>query len=173
MRSRFVRFQITGVRSIGGLQYVSGRSLAGEELEDVLRIEAHGTATVPPLGSIGYAVAMGEGRTRMLMIGGEDKEIRPGLGDVPGHRAIYDAFGNIIRLTGPQVDMDFAANSVTFKAGDWTIDSPTLFRQPVTIDSGGEPGAHLTIKAEKARFEVDRLEVTGEIVASTFTMGAP
>ncbi len=111
MNSLPVRFQVTGVEERGGLMYVSGRSLAGEHLPRILFIESHGTASHPPLGSIGVATPMGSNRDQMVCYGLEKPGLRPtGLGS--GHKVLYDADGNQmyignskVTITAPNVEI--------------------------------------------------------------------
>jgi phage gp45-like len=111
MSSPIVRFVVTAVEEKGGLQYISGRSLAGEYLPKVLHLEAHGMSGSPPLGSIGLAMPMGSNRDQMVCIGLESPGKRPtGLG--AGHAVLYDADGNQIyignskiTITAPDVEI--------------------------------------------------------------------
>lgn len=111
MSSLPVRFVVHAVEEKGGLMYVSGRSLAGEYLPRVLFIETHGTASSPPIGSIGIAKPLGENRDQMVCEGLEKPGLRPtGLGS--GHKVLYDADGNQIyignskiKITAPDVEI--------------------------------------------------------------------
>lgn len=111
MSSLPVRFSVTAVEEKGGLMYVSGRSMAGEYLPRVLFIETHGTASSPPLGSIGIAKPLGDNRDQMVCEGLEKPGLRPtGLGS--GHKVLYDADGNQIyvgnskiKITAPDVEI--------------------------------------------------------------------
>lgn len=106
-----VRFTVDAVEEKGGLMYVSGRSMAGEYLPRVLFTESHGTATSPPIGSIGVAYPLGENRDQMVCHGLEKPGVRPvGLG--AGHKVLYDAEGNQIyigsakvKITAPDVEI--------------------------------------------------------------------
>lgn len=111
MSSMPVRFRVEAVEEKGGLMYVSGRSMAGEYLPRVLFIESHGTASHPPIGSIGVATPLGENRDQMVCHGLEKPGVRPvGLGS--GHKVLYDAEGNQIyigsakvKITAPDVEI--------------------------------------------------------------------
>lgn len=114
-----VRFEIESSRYQGGQLLVTGRSLAGERLEDMLFVQPHGAASRPPKGAIGIAQPMPGRRAQMLVMGIEHGEKRPDLPD--GAAALYDADGNIVLLTAGGVTMNFASRTVTMTAGTWNI----------------------------------------------------
>jgi phage baseplate assembly protein V len=96
------RMIIDAVEEKGGLQYVSGRSLSGETFKRVLRLEPHGAAGSPPIGSIGIVMAMGGNRDQLLCIGSEKAGVRPtGIG--AGESVIYNAHGQAISLVTNEI----------------------------------------------------------------------
>ena len=114
-----VRFEIDGARFDKGQLLVSGRSLAGEALNDVLFVQPHGAASFPPKGAIGIGLPMPGRRGQMLILGVEAPEHRP---DLPqGAAALYDASGNMIRLTASGVTLDFQSRTVTLTGGQWNF----------------------------------------------------
>ena len=59
------------------------------------------------------------------LIGVDHPERRP-IGLPEGAAALYDAKGNIIKLIGDGVMMDFGSNTVTLTAGTWTVNVSSL-----------------------------------------------
>jgi phage gp45-like len=98
------RMIIDAVEEKGGLQYVSGRSLSGETFKRVLRLEPHGAAGSPPIGSIGIVMAMGGNRDQLLCIGSEKAGVRPtGIG--AGESVFYNAHGQYLWLKPNEVQV--------------------------------------------------------------------
>lgn len=111
-----IRMEIDTVEEINGLQYVSGRTMAGERLRRVLRAEPHGAASSPPIGSVGLCIPMGGDRTRMVCVASETPGTRPvGLG--AGHTVIYENGDTKITL---------ADNTITLKASMIVLESPSI-----------------------------------------------
>ena len=107
-----------------GQQFLSGRGHYGDGYTDIRRIQQHGIYSSPPKGSQGLLLSPNGNPDEAYLIGVEHHDHQP-TGIPAGGTAIYDASGNIIKIVGGQVDMDFQTNTATFKAGGWTINVPT------------------------------------------------
>lgn len=94
-----IRIQITSVRDDGELQLVSGKTQAGEEIEDAVRLQGHGFSSYPPVGAIGLVVFMYGRRDMPAVIGVEDPAQRV-RGQNAGGSTLYDHNGNTLRLSG-------------------------------------------------------------------------
>ena len=127
-----VRFQIESSRFEGGQLLVSGPSVAGERVEDVLLIQPHGAASVPPVGAIGLAMPMPGRRGQLMVMGVEAADKRP---DLPaGASALYDADGNIILLSAGGVTMNFASRTVSMVAEGWTIEGDVTIKGNLRVE---------------------------------------
>lgn len=114
------RMVIDQVEEIGGLQYVSGRSLAGEQFRRVLRVEPHGAAGSPPVGSIGLVLAMGGNRDQLICFGAEKAGTRP-TGILGGETVLYNASGQAISIVTNEIRMAGGAK-VTITADEIVLD---------------------------------------------------
>ncbi|MGV2980684.1 phage baseplate assembly protein [Camelimonas sp. ID_303_24] len=94
-----IRIEITSVRDDGDLQLISGRTQAGEEIEDAVRIQGHGLTTHPPVGAIGIVVFLYGRRDMPSCIGIEDPSLRV-KNQQAGGATLYDHKGNALRLSG-------------------------------------------------------------------------
>lgn len=108
-----------------GEQFLSGRGVFGDGYTNIRRIEPHGFYSNPPPQSKGLVLGLGRGMDEAYLIGVDHPGKRPS-GLPAGASALYDADGNIIKLIGDGVVMDFQSNTATFTAGPWTINVPTM-----------------------------------------------
>lgn len=141
------RLEIEKTREVNGQQFITGKGLAGERFEDIVRIEPHGFVSNPPAGSIGKVLSMLNGQRRQsLLIGAEHAGHRPS--DIaPGMSALYDDKGGIIKWIGSGLVIDTANRSVTFTGSDWTINGPVTINGDLTVNgnitnSGTNPNHH-------------------------------
>lgn len=104
----------------GGQQFVSGRGTMADGWTDIHRIEPHGFASHPIKGGKALLLPMPRNPDMAFVLGGENPANRPG-GLPAGATALYDAEGNIIKLMGPDVVMDFGSRTITMTGGTWNI----------------------------------------------------
>lgn len=104
----------------GGQQFVSGRGTMADGWTEIHRIEPHGFASHPIKGGKALLLPMPRNPDMAFVLGGENPANRPS-GLPAGSTALYDASGNIIKLMGPDVVMDFASNTITLTGGTWNI----------------------------------------------------
>ena len=76
--------------------------LKGEELAQVPRLQQWGQSGNPPLGSHVLFIRLGGGSERATIIGIDHADYSP-KDLAAGEKAIYDANGNIIKLTGSKL----------------------------------------------------------------------
>lgn len=108
-----------------GQQFLSGRGLYNDGYSEIRRLEPHGFYSSPIAKSQGLLIAPNGNMDEAYLIGVDHPEKRPS-GLPAGASALYDANGNIIKLIGDGVVMDFQSNTATFTAGPWTINVPTM-----------------------------------------------
>ncbi|WP_438752068.1 phage baseplate assembly protein domain-containing protein [Pararhizobium sp. O133] len=127
------RFEFDGkVTHKAGQQFVNGRGLFSDGFTRVHRLEPHGFASVPVKGATGFLVTPNGNADEAYVIGGEKASLRPG--DLPaGASALYDHNGNIIKLIGDGVVMDFQSHTVTMTAGTWTVTGDFMITGNVSI----------------------------------------
>lgn len=104
----------------GGQQFVSGRGTMADGWTEIHRIEPHGFASHPIKGGKALLLPMPGNPDTAFVLGGENPANRPS-GLPAGATALYDASGNIIKLFGPDVIMDFGSRTVTMTGGTWNI----------------------------------------------------
>lgn len=113
------RFEFDGrMEEKGGQQFVSGRGYYGDGFTRVHRIEPHGLMTNPPKGAKG--VVLSPHPDMAFVLGLESPSHRPS-GLPAGATALYDASGNIIKLIGDGVVMDFGSRTITMTGGNWNL----------------------------------------------------
>jgi phage gp45-like len=104
----------------GGQQFVSGRGTMADGWTEIHRIEPHGFASHPIKGGKALLLPMPRNPDMAFVLGGENPANRPS-GLPAGATALYDAEGNIIKLMGPDVVMDFGSRTITMTGGTWNI----------------------------------------------------
>lgn len=140
------RFELDESEEPGdGFLYVGGRGRVGESRPRTLFAQHYGFASRPPAGSVGVKLAMGNQQSMPIILGVEHPGHRPQLG--PGQSALYDQYGNIIRLKQDGVDMDFQNRSIALTGGDWTINGPVTINGNLHVDgditnTGTNPSNH-------------------------------
>lgn len=118
---RAARFEFDGrFEEKRGQQFLCGRGMHSDGYTNVRRLESHGFASVPPKGAQGLVISPNGNPDEAYLIGVEHHEKRP-AGLPLGGTAIYDHNGNIIKLVGPDVVMDFKSHTINLSGGSWTI----------------------------------------------------
>lgn len=113
------RFEFDRSRYVDGQLLVSGPGMSGEAFEDLLFVQSHGFASRPPKGATGVVMVMPGRRTQSVILGVEAQANRPDLPE--GASALYDQYGNIIKLFADGVSMDFGSRTITMIGGTWNI----------------------------------------------------
>jgi len=128
-----------------GQQRVRVKGLAGEELRDVYRPQAHGFTSTPVAGAVGIIANLGGRSDRGLVLGLESEGLRPkSIG--AGGTAIYDAYGNIASIVQARTRIAHSTE-IVFEAG----------------------GTKLTINAAGVKIEGARVEHDGKNIGKTHT----
>ncbi len=141
------RFEIKTAVEKNGQQVVSGKGLAGEQFEDIVRVEPHGFASSPPPGSIGKVLSMLNGQRRQsLIIGVEHPDHRPANLE-GGMAALYDSKGGIIKWVGAGLVIDAGARTITTVTSGWTINGPVTINGDLQVNgnidaTGVNPNHH-------------------------------
>jgi phage gp45-like len=142
-----IRFNGT-VRHEGGQQFVNGKGFAGDDFEDVHRLEPHGFASHPVEGGVGM-VMQTRARDSAYVVGGENPAMRPAID--AGGTAIYDSRGNIVSIVEAAIrivhatEIVIVAPMITVQGdldlqGNLTVSGDGTFAGVVT-DSDGNNGA--------------------------------
>jgi phage gp45-like len=134
MRDHYLsRIELDDTKEIGdGLLYIQGRGRVGESRPDMLMAQHYGFASRPPAGSVGIKATLGARQSMPVILGIEHPQYRPKL--QAGESALYDQYGNIIKLMSAEVVMDFQARTESFKAGGWTIESPVTIKGDLSVE---------------------------------------
>ena len=146
-----IRVEITSVTDKGGLQLVSGRTIAGEAIKDAVRVQGHGLSTNPPAGSVGIVAFMGGRRDMPMLIGIEHPDKRP-KSQISGGATLYDASGNAL--------------STSKDGGSWTH-SGTITIKAAKIVLEGE--VHLGGAGGKLVHRKDDLDSDGDSAVGAAT----
>lgn len=144
------RAELVSLREEGGQQFATVKGFAGEQVNDALRLEPHGFASVPPAGAEGLLLTLGGRRPQPLLLGLEHPKHRPTL--PAGAAALYDSHGNIIKLlgsAGAEVKLD-GPFVLTLK--EVTIVAERLVIACEDIRLGGEGGTKVMTQAGPAQF---------------------
>lgn len=127
-----------------GQQFLNGRAAYNDGFTEIRRLQPHGFYSSPPKGSQGLLLYPNGNPDEAYLLGVEHHEHQP-TGIPAGGTALYDANGNIIKIVGSQVDMDFQSNTATFKAGNWTIDVTAMaVTGSVTINGNLQVNGNIT-----------------------------
>ncbi len=127
------RATLVEVDDTGTQQLLRLKGMHGEEFTKVYRFQQHGFSSVPPVGSEGVLLRMGE-TERMLALGFEAKSIRP-KGNNVGASVLYGDNGETVTLDGNKITIE-APNEVTVNVNG-TMIKATAGR----LDLGGEGGS--------------------------------
>lgn len=93
------RYTVVEVDDKGDVQYRKIEGLADEAYDKVLVIQPHGFSSWPKKDAHMLAVAMGNRRDTLALLGGEHPEHRPrDIGE--GNAVLYDAEGNVVFMKG-------------------------------------------------------------------------
>jgi phage gp45-like len=108
------------------------RGMAGDEPENVYRLQGFGLSSVPPVGSEGLVIGLGGRSDRLLGLGFEHKDHRP-VGSKPGTTVLYDDKGNIVFVKG--------ANGIEVRAKAGKVTVTPADGEKVFLGGDGENGA--------------------------------
>lgn len=97
LKSIIIRGIINVVDDSAGRQACQVTMLAGEHKDRVERVMFFGVTSNPPKGSSAILAAVGADRSRVVIIGDNDKDTRK-KGLAEGETALYDAFSQSIHL---------------------------------------------------------------------------
>ncbi len=93
------RAELGSLDDTGDLQTITAPGFAGEEVKNVHRVQPHGFASSPPIGSHGLVFPLGGERILAAALGFEHQDYRQK--NLPsGTSVLYDAHGNVIRAYG-------------------------------------------------------------------------
>ena len=131
------RIQITNADDSGTENYLDGSTLEGHEPTQIMHVQPHGFAAVPPSGSHGIVVRLGDHDDNMLVLGGEHADHKPkSLG--AGNSAFYNAAGSIMKMIGKAVSL--------VHAGDYTHKAKTA---TITVDTFKVVCGGVTLQIDK------------------------
>lgn len=114
------RVTVVEVDDSGPQQKLHVRGLAGEELKDVVRVQAYGVSNNPEPGSEGVLIALGGRSDRAMLLGVENPKKRI-TGLPPGGHAIYGPNGQVLKYIGNDVTWDAQGNMTITVTGTLTI----------------------------------------------------
>lgn len=109
------RAELGSLDDSGELQTITGPGLAGEEFKDVHRVQSHGFASSPPVGSHGLVMPLGGQRILSAALGFEHPDHRQ-KSLPPGTAVLYDDHNNVIRAYGKDgIQVEAASGDIYVK----------------------------------------------------------
>lgn len=137
VRDMLRRGTLEEVDDSGSLQMLKMRGLASDKPRRVTRLQSFGLTSNPPAGANAVLLALGGRSDRLLALGLEHKDHRP-TGIPGGGTALYDASGQIIKMTGDEKTvievgtLTIIADQVVIESGD--INLGGLGGKPVAVE---------------------------------------
>lgn len=125
VRSMARRVTVVEVDDSGQQQKVRVRGLAGEELKEVVRVQAYGLSNNPEPGSEGVLLALGGRSDRAMLLGVENPTKRQ-TGLPPGGTALYGPNGQVLKYVGNDVSWDANGNMTISVTGTLTIRAASI-----------------------------------------------
>lgn len=130
MSYALTRATLLEVDDSGTQQMLRLKGLHGEEFSQVYRFQPHGFSSVPPVGSEGVLLRMGE-TERTLALGFEEKSKR--IKGLPaGSGVLYDANGNFLKFVGNSASLEAVGQPFTIKVGTFTVEA-----NEIVLKAGG------------------------------------
>lgn len=120
LRGMARRVTVIEVDDSGPQQKLRVRGLAGEELKEVVRVQAYGLSNNPEPGSEGVLLALGGRSDRAMLLGVENPNKRQ-TNLPPGGTALYGPNGQVLKYVGNDVTWDASGNMTITCAGTLTI----------------------------------------------------
>lgn len=115
------RAELGSLDDTGELQTITAPGFAGEEVKNVHRVQPHGFASSPPVGSHGLVFPLGGERILAAAFGFEHQDYRQK--NLPtGASALYDSSGNVIRCyTTKGVQVNAATGDIAIAAATGNV----------------------------------------------------
>lgn len=162
-----IRATIAAVTDIlGATKIFSGLGRVGETLVNRALIQHYGFASSPLPGAKGVCIAYGN---QVIMVAEDDTRYRVAL--LPGEVALYDAYGNEIRLSDGEITINAAGALNINPLGNATIiaggDVAVITDRDVSITAGGT----ISLEAESIEL-IGEVSVTGNLTATGTVHGS-